>query len=246
MGINNEGIIDRRRLLVKSGSLMKLSWRQSRKKLLIDEDDDNDNSILKQSGRGKKRNLSVRFGEHLNVVHSNCDEFLTDEEIEERWYQTGDYNRFKKDTILNSLNYINAKRASKPFDATTNCIRGIENMCILNPAIQKRNEAEKKYLYRAVREEQARQKKEWQQKQLQTETNGKTTSSTPYPDLEKFRSASVSHTKGERERALARASEWARAELRNQGLGRTRMLSSSKKNLFGSFRGLNTATATPS
>jgi hypothetical protein len=95
MGINNEGIIDRRRLLVKSGSLMKLSWRQSRKKLLIDEDDDNDNSILKQSGRGKKRNLSVRFGEHLNVVHSNCDEFLTDEEIEERWYQVGCYRSCK-------------------------------------------------------------------------------------------------------------------------------------------------------
>jgi len=247
MGMNNEGIINRRQLLVKAGSLMKLSWRKSREKLIeMNEDDVNDDNNLRQ--RRLKRNLSVRFSDDLCVVFSNHDEPMSDEEKDNRWYQSSDYSRFKKDTILNSLNYINARRASKPFDETKNCIWGIEYMCF-NPAILKKYTTEKKVVYRVIREEQARQKKECQlkpqQKQQHNQTmdngNDKKNSSSPYPDLEKFRSVSVCYTKGGRDRALALGNEYARAQQRSLGLGGIRS-SSSMKNLFVSFRTQSAAT----
>ena len=98
-----------------------------------------------------------------------------------------------------------------------------------------------------VREEQARQKKEWQQQQQNqtrnSDDNTKITSPSFYPDLEKFRSVSVVHTKGGRDRALARGNEYARAQQRSLGLGGLRNSSSSMKNLFGSFRTLSTPIA---
>lgn len=247
MGINNEGIINRRQLLVKAGSFMKISWRKSREKL---SDDDDGNRKCRRRQRG---NLCVRFSDDLCEVPSNLNEPMSDEEIENRWYQSSDYTRFKKDTILTSLNYINARRASKPFDETINCIWGIENMCIL-PAVCKRYIAEKKYVYKVIREEQTRQKKELQQQQQQQQEpqlqnrikngdiNKSTSSSRAYPDLEKFRSVSVSHTKGERDRALARGNEYARAQQRSLGLGGLRN-PSSMKNLFASFRTQSAAAA---
>jgi len=255
MGINNEGIVNRRQLLVRAGSFMKLSMRKSRGLLIDDNEDDDkensDNSNLRQRGGRKKRNLSVRFSDNLHIKPSNRDGPMSDEEIENRWYQSCDYSRFKKDQILSSLNYINAKRASKPVDETVNCIRGIEDMCITNPAIRRRYIAERKYVFKVIREEQARQKKEWQQQQQnQTENsdddknnNNKNTSSSFYPDLEKFRAVSVVHTKGGRDRALARGNEYARAQQRSLGLGGLRNSSHSMKNLFGSFRTLTPPAA---
>jgi len=172
MGINNDRIINRRQLLVKAGSFMKISWRKSREKLIDkneDDEDDNDNNNRQQSEGRQKRNLSVQFSDDLRVAPSNHDAPLSDEEIENRWYQSFDYCRFKKDTILNSLNYINARRASKPFDETRNCTRGIEDMCILDPTVRKRYTAEMKHVYKVIREEQARQKKEWEQKKKNEE-----------------------------------------------------------------------------
>jgi hypothetical protein len=91
MGINNEGVINRRQLLVKAGSFMKLSLRKSRGLLIDDDEDDendnNDNSSLRQRGRRKKGNSSVRFSDNLRVEPSNRDGPMSDEEIENRWYQ---------------------------------------------------------------------------------------------------------------------------------------------------------------
>lgn len=234
MGINNEGMINRRMLLVKAGSFMKISWRKSRE-FIIDksEDDGEDSNNLRQCGKRKKRNLSVRFSDILHEVPSNNNGPMSNDEIENRWYQSGDYSRFKKDTILNSLNYINAKRASKPFDETINCIRGIEEMCILSKMTLKRYASERKHVYKAIREEQARQRKEWDQQQKNKKDN-KNTSTLSYPDMEKLRSASVYHSKGGRDRARTRGIEYARYQQRSQGLVARR--ATSLKNLFSSFR----------
>lgn len=239
MGVNNEGIVNRRQLLVRAGSFMKMSWRKSKEELIdFDEDEDNDNSAsnLRKNRRKQKRNLSVRFNDELDIVVANDrEEPISDEEIEIRWYQSGDYSRFKKDTILTSLNYINARRASKPFDERSNCIWGIEEMCYLTNTIPKRNIAEKKHVFKVIREEQARQKKEWQQKQKNSENDKETESPRRIPDLEKFRSVSVSHTKAGRDRAANRGTEYARSVQRSMALGGTRS-TSSMKNLFASFR----------
>jgi len=231
MGINNEGMVNRRLLLVKAGSFMKTSWRKSKEFLIdISEDDGDDNSNLRQCGKRKKRNLSVRFSDILHEDPSDSNGPMSTDEIENRWYQSGDYSRFKKDMILNSLNYINAKRASKPFDETINCIRGIEDMCILSRMTLKRYASEKKQVDKAIREEQVRQRKEWDQQQK----NNKDTSTFSYPDTEKLRSASVYHSKAGRDRARARGIEYARYQQRSQGLGLRR--ATSLKNLFASFR----------
>jgi len=239
MGINNEGIVNRRQLLVRAGSFMKMSWRKSKEELIdSNEDEGNISNGLRKGLKKKKRNLSVRFSDDLQAVSSERVEPMSDEEIENTWYQTADYNRFKKDTVLTSLNYINAKRASKFFDETINCIWGIEEMCHLNPVVPRRNLAEKRKVFRVIREEQARQKKEMQQKQQDEENKDENTPSPRlYPDLEKFRSVSVSHTKGGRDRASARGSEYARALQRGGfGLGGVRTKQPSMKNLFASMR----------
>ena len=111
-------------------------------------------------------------------------------------------------------------------------------MCCLTSVIPKRNIAEKKHVFKVIREEQARQKREWQQKQQKRKTtdNDNITDSPRYvPDLEKFRSVSVLHTKGARDRGAARGQEYARAANRGLGLGGQRS-QSSMKNLFASFR----------
>jgi hypothetical protein len=88
MGINNEGMINRRLLLVKAGSFMKISWRKSRE-FIIDksEDDGEDSNNLRQCGKRKKRNLSVRFSDILHEVPSNNNGPMSNDEIENRWYQ---------------------------------------------------------------------------------------------------------------------------------------------------------------
>lgn len=237
MGVNNEGIIDRRQLLVRAGSFMRHSWRKSKDKLFgQNEDSVNENSIIRRSGRRRGGNLSVCFGDELNVTYFANNDFLSDEDIENIWYQSVDYNRFKKDTILNSLNYVNARRASKPFDDAKNCVWGIEDMCVLNPTLRRRYASEKKLVFKVIREEQDRQKKEWQQqkqllqeknKDLDGECNENYISST-YLDMGKIRAISLCYTKGGRDRAVARGSEYARAQ--------RRYASASVRNPFASLR----------
>eukprot|EP00535_Pseudo-nitzschia_heimii_P006209 CAMPEP_0197187636 /NCGR_PEP_ID=MMETSP1423-20130617/16241_1 /TAXON_ID=476441 /ORGANISM="Pseudo-nitzschia heimii, Strain UNC1101" /LENGTH=245 /DNA_ID=CAMNT_0042639269 /DNA_START=83 /DNA_END=820 /DNA_ORIENTATION=- len=238
MGINNEVIVNRRQLLVKAGSFMKLSWRKSREKLFEQNEDNGSCSSNVRRGRRKVKNLSVRFCDEALVTHVKNDEALSDEDIENMWYQNHDYCRFKKDTILNSLNYVNARRASKPFDDTVMCIWGIEEMCTLNPTLRRRYAAEKKHVYKVIREEQSRQKRELQQKLLQQnktiDDQSKKHCHLLYPNMEKFRSVSVCHSKGGRDRALARGNEYARVQ-RSLVYGVTRT-TSSVRNLFVSFR----------
>mmetsp|Transcript_2279 Transcript_2279/g.5214 ORF Transcript_2279/g.5214 Transcript_2279/m.5214 type:complete len:264 (+) Transcript_2279:189-980(+) len=247
MGVNNEGIVNRRQLLVRVGSLMKLSWRKSKENVLEEDmkDDDscdnkNNNSLDQRRGKGRKRNLFVMFDEDRVEIPSTYDEPLSGDEIKTRWYKTEDYNRFKKDTVISSFNFLNARRASKPFDETKYCTQGIEDMCIQDVAIRQRNNTEKKYIYKVIRDEQARQKKEKEQEQKQDPEQQnqlgmkfKTKTRYPfafvsYPDEEKLRAVSLHHTKGARDRALARGIEYARAVQRNGGIAR----GPSMKNLF--------------
>jgi len=130
------------------------------------------------------------------------------------WYQSDDYCRFKKDMILNSLNYINAKRASKVFDEEKYSIRGIRHMCSHasgDPNYRRRQTSEKKYLYKVIREEQNKQ----QQKQ-----NCASSSSTKNPytkyDMDKFRFVSVTQTKNGRDRAISLGNEYAREQRQQQ------------------------------
>jgi hypothetical protein len=141
-----------------------------------------------------------------------------DEEEEEpsssssSWYQSDDYCKFKKDMILNSLNYINAKRAKKKIDEEKYSIRGIEHMCSYasgDPNYRRRQTSEKKYLYKVIRDEQNRQQKLQQQK---TNTNP---SYTKY-DMDKFRSVSLTQTKNGRDRAISLGNEYSREQRRQQ------------------------------
>jgi hypothetical protein len=106
MGINNEGIVNRRQLLVRAGSFMKLSMRKSRG-LLIDDNEDDDkedseNSNFRQRGGRKKRNLCLRFSDNLHVEPSNRDGPMSDEEVENRWYQVC-YDPLRRCTIDYSI-----------------------------------------------------------------------------------------------------------------------------------------------
>ena len=87
MGINSEGIINRRQLLVKAGSLMKLSWRKSREKLFEQNEDNGDGNSNFRRGRRKGNNLSVRFCDETLVTYFKNDEALSDEDIENIWYR---------------------------------------------------------------------------------------------------------------------------------------------------------------
>lgn len=88
MGVNNERIVNRRQLLVRAGSFMKMSWRKSKEELIdFDEDNDNENSSLRKGRRKTKPNLSVRFNDDLHVVPSDRKESISDEEKEMLWYQ---------------------------------------------------------------------------------------------------------------------------------------------------------------
>lgn len=207
----------------------------------MDKDDnhgDDDSSNGCRGGRGQKRNLSVGFDLKENIIPGIYDEPLSADEIKTSWYQKDDYGRFKKDTVLNSFNYMNARRASKPFDETKVCIRGIEEMCRQDTTVRPRHDAEKKYVYKVIRDEQYRQRKEQRQKQEQqnqatmSKDKTKNSAASSFPDLEKFRSVSLIHTKDARDRAHARGTEYARAQQRMLGVAK----SSSMKNLFKAAR----------
>jgi len=121
------------------------------------------------------------------------------EEIEDRWYQNDDYCQFKKDMLLSSFNYMNARRASKIFDEDKYSIRGIEHMCYSDPNYRRRRTYERKYAYKVIRDEQNRQKQNCSS-----------------PDKEKVRSLSIPHTKNGRDRAISRGNEYARQQQQQQ------------------------------
>merc|ERR1711907_898646 len=228
-------MVRRRRLLLvtKLGSFMKTSWRRSRE-ILTADDNDCDEGKKQQNGNScqtKQRRsapLSVRFDDEVSFfpsrAESNDDENdneSADDENDERWYGKDDYLRFKKDTILSTLNYIATKRRNKSrffdddaFEAKGYSVRGIENSCEMDDNLAKRRETDKKCLHKALREEQARQKR-----------------TGSYLDVDKLRSVSLLYTKGERARALARGSEDARS-VRTAAAAATAAPPSPVKNLF--------------
>jgi len=128
------------------------------------------------------------------------------------WYQSDDYCRFKKDMILNSLNYINAKRASKVFDEEKYSIRGIRHMCSHasgDPNYRRRQTSEKKYLYKVIRDEQNKQQKQ---------NCASSSTKNPYTkyDMDKFRFVSLTQTKNGRDRAISLGNEYAREQRQQQ------------------------------
>mmetsp|Transcript_34858 Transcript_34858/g.39787 ORF Transcript_34858/g.39787 Transcript_34858/m.39787 type:complete len:310 (+) Transcript_34858:77-1006(+) len=214
MGVSNndEGscIINRRQLLVKVGNFMKNSWRRSREKIVTDLNDDKDDNDIRGRGRSK-HNLFVQFdcdyddspansdNDHDEQQQTISEDNNKDGKIEDRWYQSDDYCQFKKDMLLSSLNYMNARRASKIFDENKYSIRGIEHMCYSDPNYHRRQTSERKYAYKVIRDEQNRQKQ-----------------NCSFPDIEKIRSLSILHTKKGRDRAISRGNEYARQQQQYQ------------------------------
>merc|ERR1719183_355282 len=96
--------------------------------------------------------ISDGGGESSISADSGCDE------VSERWYGSDEYRRFKRDRVLSSLNYINAKRANKPWvDESEYSIRGIEHMCagaFSTSADADANQAATKRHRKAIRDEQ--------------------------------------------------------------------------------------------
>lgn len=229
--MNNDAIDDRRQLLVKVSSLIK-SWRISRDNLNTGySGDENDENVkpLRRGRRKQKRKLSVMFDDELSAVPSYYDGPMSCQEIEDRWYETKDYDRFKKDAVLTSLNYINARRASKSFDQVRNCIWGIEERCLVDQAVIKRRATEKKHVYKAIRDEQSRQKKERRRNLANGEVFTKPNSSSSTANMEKIRSACMCYTKGARDRAVARGNQYARERPRRPGVGRNISFSSQRR-----------------
>ncbi len=106
--------------------------------------------------------------------------------------QAEDYVKFEKDRVLTSYCYIASKRAgTNSFDCEKYSLRGLE--ILTDDKLSRRLSGEKKALQKTLREEEERQKAE----------NG-------FPDMEKFRKASLKHTKTSKERALAIAQEDAK------------------------------------
>jgi hypothetical protein len=123
------------------------------------------------------------------------------------WKQDYDYKRFEKDRVLTSFDYMNARRLGKNFVEDFHSVRGIEAVC--DESLLRRQTGERKDLYKALTEEEARQKEEGS-----------------FPDLERFRAVSLKHTKAGKERAMAKALEDAKEQQREL------RKSVSMKNLF--------------
>jgi hypothetical protein len=107
--------------------------------------------------------------------------------------QNDDYSRFEKDRVLTSFGYISSRRwGGGLFDETKYSTRGLENLC--DSRLGRRQIGEKKDLTKAIRTEEERQKQEGS-----------------FPDLHKYRSISLKHTKTGRERALSLAQDDAKS-----------------------------------
>jgi hypothetical protein len=216
--------------LGRVGSWMKHSWRKSKESLMdgIDEDDDDDCQVENHGQDGTEEEEAPKVSKHVHfslnddsdtdfdsgqvVLESmNEDENdtipFTDQESKDIWYQSLDFQRFEKDRVLTAMSYTIARRLYKPFVEDAHSLRGIEHLC--DESLQKRQVDERKKLYKSIQVEEVRQKGDGS-----------------FPDLERFRSVSLKHSKAGKVRALTKASEDAREQHRET------QRSSSMKNLF--------------
>jgi hypothetical protein len=215
---------------------MKYSWRKSKESMMdgIDEDDDCQGDEDGQNGTedaapkvSKHVHFSVNdenYGENdsgpVVIEIMNDDENdtppFTEKEAMDIWYQSFDFQRFEKDRVLTTMSYTIARRLYKNFVEDEHSLRGIEHLC--DGPLQKRQAAERRDLYKSIKAEESRQKEDG-----------------IFPDLERFRSVSLKHTKASKDRAIAKASEDAREQLREM------RRSASMKNLFLRQRGHSTS-----
>lgn len=144
--------------------------------------------------------------------------YITEEEAMDSWYQSFDFQRFEKDRILTTMGYANARRQCKAFVEDEHSLRGIEHLC--DDSLYLRQSGERKDLYKAVKAEEAKQKEEG-----------------TFPNLDRFRIVTIRHTKASKQRAMAKANEDAREQLREM------MRSESMKNLFRRPRGRSSSLA---
>ncbi|KAL3928737.1 MAG: hypothetical protein SGARI_004947, partial [Bacillariaceae sp.] len=223
--------MNRRQLLVKVGSWMKYSWRKSKESLMDgvseDGDDEVSNKLDHSQLSDEKDDLPkkhVHFCENDNdddgsddhedgelivtEISSISDHAISEEDARRIWYHDFDFKRFEKDRVLTSMDYSNSRKLNKTFVEDEHSVRGIEHLC--DASLQRRQQGERKDLYKALKAEEDRQK----------ETGC-------FPDLDRFRAISLRHTRGGRERARTKALEDAKeqqSEMRR---------SASMRNLFG-------------
>lgn len=119
-------------------------------------------------------------------------QFITEEELDGKWYTKEEYAKFERDRILTSFGYIAAKRGGQQFNQYSRCIRGLETLT--DDMLSRRECKERKAIQKSVKAEEQRQKAE-----------------NCFPDMDKFRSVSLRHSKGATERAIAIANEDAKA-----------------------------------
>eukprot|EP00980_Cylindrotheca_fusiformis_P012011 scaffold2844_cov123-Cylindrotheca_fusiformis.AAC.4 len=115
---------------------------------------------------------------------------LSEDECRQIWYQEDDYTRFEKDRILTSFIHRSSLKKDK-LSEDDHSIRGLEP--IVDDRLSKRQTGERKDLLKAMKSEEAHQKKA-----------GK------FPDANRFRAISLRHTKPARDRAIANGSEDAK------------------------------------
>ena len=139
----------------------------------------------------------------------------TDSTQTELWFDDHDYKMFEKDRVLSILGYEAMKRGSTAFDASSrhHDVRGLEASIDAN--YKKRQEGEKKDLYRAMKLEEKRQKDDG-----------------CFPDLDRFRVVSRRHTKGSQERSQRMGQEDAKAAGECSGNSSMKNSTSSKPKLF--------------
>lgn len=200
------------------GGTWRNSWRNSDQTL---ESRDGCSKRGGESVTDETPSKSVRFPEELDSLVTEIpqgDDSITPEEIHDSWYhvsptahslglkphckgthfccllklQKEDYEKFEKDRVLTSYGYIASKRATAAtFDLDKYSLRGLESLT--DERLGKREIAERKALRMAIKTEELRQKQE-----------------KIFPDLSKFRSVCLKHTRGSRDRALAVAHEDAK------------------------------------
>ena len=100
---------------------------------------------------------------------------------------------FEKDRILTAFSFLaSRRRGGSVFDENEYTVRGLENL--IDSTLGKRQVWEKKDLFKAMKAEEERQKREGS-----------------FPDLESFGAMSLKHTRAGKDRALYIAQEDARS-----------------------------------
>jgi hypothetical protein len=169
----------------------------------VEEDAMNDNLIIKVPKNVKFEDddflVTVMPTMPMETLEARDTVEIEDDQIKSEgpstsllWFDDHDYKRFEKDRVLSVLGYEASKRGATTFDQTHHTIRGLEASADQN--WRRRQEGEKKDLYRAIKLEEKRQKDDG-----------------CFPDLDRFRIVSRRHTKGSKERSQRMGQEDANA-----------------------------------